>query len=537
MIEISHLSKRYGRRQALRDVSFRLRPGEIALLLGANGAGKSTLLRCLLGITTFEGSIRVNGADPLVDGPRVRAAIGYMPQSGGLHPDLTVGQTIELYADIRQAAVERGLELLQEAGLAAFADTRVGELSGGMRQRLGFTLALLTDPQILVLDEPSASLDAASRAWLARRLRDVAADGRAVLVSTHAGQELLDAGDLTITLDEGRVVATGRRGAATADAAAPECAGPHDAKPGRVRPIVKKELRDAVRNSWLIAYTVLLAALGLAATVSGLDSASGLAVQAFGRTTATLMNLCLLLSPLVAVLMGAASIAGEHERGTLEHLLALPLTRTRLLLAKHLGLLAALTVATVVGFLPAGVLVAAAAGPELLARYLLFPAIAALVGAAMLGIGIFISVSSRSAVQAQGTAVFAWFAFVLLYDLLLMGVLATSGIPAEWLAALLVVNPVDSARVLGVLTLEPELYLLGPSGAYLTSRLSPIGASALLLGTLGLWTALPVIAAAVCFSLPVRRNRRDESNKGICAADDDDCAGRRDRVCVREGAA
>jgi Cu-processing system permease protein len=208
-----------------------------------------------------------------------------------------------------------------------------------------------------------------------------------------------------------------------------------------------------------------------------------------------------------------------------------------LLLGKHVGLLAALTVATVVGFLPAGVVVGAAAGPELLARYLLFPAIAALVGAAMVGIGVLISVSSRSAVQAQGTAVFAWFAFVLLYDLLLMGVLATSGIPAEWLAALLVVNPVDAARVLGVLTLEPELYLLGPSGAYLTSRLSPVGASALLLGALGLWTALPVAAAAVWFSFPVRRSRRDESSKGTCAAGDDDCPRRHDRVCVREGAA
>jgi Cu-processing system permease protein len=473
--------------------------------------------------------------------------LGQLPVAGGppgLGADRAqllghlAGHVLE-YADIRGAALARGLELLEEAGLSALAETKVGELSGGMRQRLGFTLALLTDPQILVLDEPSASLDAASRAWLARRLREVAAQGCTVLVSTHAGQELLDAGDLTVTLDDGRVAATTRRVADSDDACVPVRFGTPDvgAKLGRVRPIVMKELRDAVTNRWLIAYTVLLAALGLAATVSGLDSASGLAVQAFGRTTATLMNLCLLLSPLVAVLMGAASIAGEHERGTLEHLLAQPLTRSQLLLGKHAGLLAALTGATVIGFLPAGVMVAAAAGPELFGRYLLFPAIAALVGAAMVGIGVLISVSSRSAVQAQGTAVFAWFAFVLLYDLLLMGVLATSGIPPEWLAALLVVNPVDSARVLGVLTLEPELYLLGPSGAYLTARLSPVGASALLLGALGLWTALPVAAAAVWFSLPVRRSRRDEARKRICPAGDNDGARGRDRVCVREGVA
>ena len=91
------------------------------------------------------------------------------------------------------------------------------------------------------------------------------------------------------------------------------------------RPVIRKELRDAVGNRWLIGYAAVLGALGLAATATGLDSTSGLALQAFGRTTATLMNLCLLLAPLVAVLMGAASIAGERDRGTLEHLLAQPL--------------------------------------------------------------------------------------------------------------------------------------------------------------------------------------------------------------------
>jgi Cu-processing system permease protein len=218
------------------------------------------------------------------------------------------------------------------------------------------------------------------------------------------------------------------------------------------------------------------------------------------------MNLCLLLAPLVAVLMGAGSIAGEQERGTLEHLLAQPLTRTGLLMSKHAGLLIALAAATLAGFLPAGIVVAAAAGPGVVGHYLLFPSIAMLAGAAMAGVGLFISVTSRSAAQAQGTAVFAWFAFVLLYDLVLMVTLAISGLPPQVVAAALVINPVDAARVLGVLALEPDLYLLGPAGAYLTSRLSPAGAAALLLAALAVWAVAPVAAAAVRFSVSFGRS-------------------------------
>ena len=511
MIEIQNLSKRYGRRVVLSNVSLTIGPGSITLLLGANGAGKSTLLRCLLGITGFDGTIRVNGADPLTAGPDVRASIGYMPQTGGLHTDLTVAETIDFYAGIRGAARERGLALAAEAGLGDHLTTPVGELSGGMRQRLGFALALLTDPQILVLDEPSASLDAASRRWLADRLRALADEGRLVLMSTHAGQELLEVADRSVTLADGCVVST-------APAELPATAPAHDgsvrrASRGRLLPIVRKELRDALSNRWLIAYAVLLAALGLAATATGLDSASGLAIQAFGRTTATLMNLCLLLSPLVAVLMGAALIAGEQDRGTLEHLLAQPLTRTGLLLAKHLALVIALTSATLVGFLPAGILIAAATDISMLGHYLLFPVIAALAGMAMAGIGLVISVTSRSAVQAQGSAVFAWFGFVLLYDLLLMGSLAISGVPAEWLTAALIANPVDAARVLGVLALEPDLYLLGPAGALLTARLTRAGAAAVLIGVLALWATAPLALAAFRFSSPLRRRSSDAIRK------------------------
>ena len=507
MILIRNVTKTYGRRTALSAVSLRIEDGSVTLVLGANGAGKSTLLRCLLGITDFDGSISVDGLDPLTSGKAVRARVGYMPQSGGLHPDLTVRETMRLFAAIRRVPDSRGPALLAEAGLDDHADSTVGELSGGMRQRLGFALALLTNPRVLILDEPSSSLDAASREWLARRLREVAAQGCTVIVSTHAGPELLAAGDRRVMLEDGRILSDdGGELKGAANGSPPAAVTPG----GTVMPLVRREIQDAIRNRWLIGYASVLGLLGFAAALSGIDSSAGLALQAFGRTTATLMNLCLLLSPLVAVLMGGAAIAGERERGTLEHLLAQPLGRTQVLLGKHAGTLLALTAATAIGFVPAGVLIGWTAGPEMLGYYLLFPLLASIVGAAMAALGMLISVTSRTGVQAQGAGIVAWFVFVLLYDLVMMGSLAFSGMPVGLLAAGLIVNPVDAGRVLGVLALEPDLYLLGPAGAYLTSRLARFGTALLLLGSLTFWAIAPLGAAIVRFRLPAPvRNRQN----------------------------
>lgn len=508
MICVNHVSKRFGRRTALENVCLQIVPGEVTLLLGPNGAGKSTLLRSILGIADFEGRISVNGLDPLHDGPAVRSLIGYMPQTGGLHADLTVTETLSFWAAIRRVPVARAIALAREAGIAEHASTKVRDLSGGMRQRLGFAIALLTDPLILILDEPSSSLDAASREWVAERLRSLARSGRIVLVSTHAGQELVSVGDRRIVLEGGHVVEGVWRpltlvahGEQTRSATRTETCAASSATP-----VARKELRDAIRNRWMIGYSVLLGVLGLVAAAAGFESSAGLALQTFGRTTATLMNLCLLLAPIVAVLAGAAAIAGEQDRGTLEMLLSQPITRGRLLLSKYGGLLASLAMATIVGFAPAGLFIATHAGAAYLGPYLLFPAIAIVLAAAMLGVGFLISVSSRTAVQAQGAAVFVWFAFVLLYDLLLMGTLTISGLPIELLAASLVLNPVDAARVLGVLALEPDLYLLGPAGAYLTAHFSRAGAALWLAASLAFWVFIPVVISVRRFRLPVSRH-------------------------------
>ena len=204
MIEIDALSKTVGVRRVLDGVTFGVDRGELVLLLGGNGAGKSTLLRCLLGLVSYEGAIRVGGFDPLRDGREVRRRIGYMPQGIALHLDLTVAETLRFHAELRGASLDRGRALLAEVELTDTLDVAVGALSGGMRQRLQFALALLDDPPVLLLDEPTASLDDASRLLLVRRLGELARAGKAVLVSTHAHRDLAAYADRAVVLDGGR---------------------------------------------------------------------------------------------------------------------------------------------------------------------------------------------------------------------------------------------------------------------------------------------------------------------------------------------
>jgi mono/diheme cytochrome c family protein len=133
----------------------------------------------------------------------------------------------------------------------------------------------------------------------------------------------------------------------------------------------------------------------------------------------------------------------------------------------------------------------------------------------MVGVGLAISVTSRTAVQAQGAGIMTWFVFVLLYDLILMGSLAFTAMPVEALAAALVANPVDAGRVLGVLALEPDLYLLGPAGAYLTSEFSGTGTALLLIGSVMLWTIAPVVLAIMKFRISVRPKMRAEKRQPL----------------------
>jgi Cu-processing system permease protein len=261
--------------------------------------------------------------------------------------------------------------------------------------------------------------------------------------------------------------------------------------------IFGKELRDATRSRWLLAFAATFALVALALAL--VQQQGGIGAQGFNRTTASLINLCLLLVPLLALVLGAGAIAGERDRGTLSTLLSQPLTSTELLLGKYLGLNVAVWAAVGLGFGVAGVLVALVSPVTDFGHYLLFIVLSAALASAMLSVGVLISVLSDGRSKALAIAVLTWFVAVLFYQLAAIGfVLAFASSGGTLLGAALL-NPVEAIRILAVLSLEPDLRVLGPLGAYLHVEFGSF-VSAVMLGAAVLaWVAIPLGVAAAIF--------------------------------------
>jgi len=214
-LEVERLSFSYGRRPALREVSFRIVPGEFAVLLGPNGAGKSTLfaLATRLFDAPGEAAIRVFGADLRRDPGRALAALGVVFQQPTLDPDLSVRESLLYHAALHglpgAEARARAARELERVGLGDRAAERARNLSGGQRRRAEIARALLTHPRLLLLDEPTVGLDAASRAFLLDHVRGLCReDGLAALWATHLIDEVGE-GARVVVLREGEVRADG----------------------------------------------------------------------------------------------------------------------------------------------------------------------------------------------------------------------------------------------------------------------------------------------------------------------------------------
>lgn len=264
--------------------------------------------------------------------------------------------------------------------------------------------------------------------------------------------------------------------------------------------IANKEIHDAVRSRWLIIYAVAFAVLALALSYLGERNLGSLGFENFSRTTASLINLCLLLAPLIALSLGAGSIAGEKESGNLTYLLSQPLERWELLTGKYAGLVAAISIATIAGFGVAGMVIAFYATTMDVGTYLLLLGLMIALIAVMTGLGMMASVLSSSRVQALGVALLIWFFAVLFFDLVLIGLVSGASLEGQTMLFAVLLNPVEIVRVLAIINLEPDLEVLGPFGSYLLERFGTGGATAVLSAALAVWVIGPVAAAVYIFS-------------------------------------
>jgi Cu-processing system ATP-binding protein len=209
IVSVKGLSKEFGDVTALSDVSFSVNPGEAVLLLGPNGAGKTTIIKCILGLLNFHGEIVVGGFNVKTEGNLARAMIGYLPQLSSYYETLTVIQHARLMASLKGADQGEILKSLDFVGLLDVQNRMVKALSSGMRQRLGLSIALLGNPHILILDEPTSNIDLEGRLEFRRMLQNLKTAGKALLISTHISG--LDAiADRVVVLNGGKIVTEGR---------------------------------------------------------------------------------------------------------------------------------------------------------------------------------------------------------------------------------------------------------------------------------------------------------------------------------------
>ena len=210
MIEVANLSKRYGDLHAVRDASFTAADGQILGFLGPNGAGKTTTMRIITGfMPATSGTVRVDGFDVFEQSTEVRRRIGYLPENPPLYNDMSAGSYLRFVARLKglarseiAAALDR---VLETCGLTGVRDRLLGHLSKGFRQRVGLAQALIHDPPVLVLDEPTIGLDPRQIIEIRSLIRTLGAK-RTVVLSTHILPEVSQVCDKVVIINDGRIV-------------------------------------------------------------------------------------------------------------------------------------------------------------------------------------------------------------------------------------------------------------------------------------------------------------------------------------------
>lgn len=262
--------------------------------------------------------------------------------------------------------------------------------------------------------------------------------------------------------------------------------------------LTQKELRDARRNRWFLLYTVAFAGLSLALSWFGLSGLNSYGLAGFGRTGASLINLVLLIVPLMGLTLGALSLAGEREQGTLLYVMAQPVTQFEVLMGKFLGLALALLVALVLGFGLSGLLIAWHGGATQAGAYLGLVGLAFVLSLISLSLGFLISAAVRSSATAVGIALFCWLLLVFFGDLGIMGTSLVLSIDIGQLFALALLNPLQVFKMAAIFTIRGSLEVLGPAGVY-AARSYGTQLVPLLLTILSAWVILPLTVTYLVF--------------------------------------
>jgi ABC-2 type transport system ATP-binding protein len=205
-IEVKNITKVYGEQKALDSISFSVNKGEIVGFLGPNGAGKSTLMKILTTyLTADEGEASVNGFDVLSQSKQVQQSVGYLPEHNPLYLDLYVREYLEFNADLHKVSKSKIEEVIQLTGLTPESHKKIGELSKGYRQRVGLATALLHNPEVLILDEPTTGLDPNQLVEIRELIKNIGKD-KTVFLSTHIMQEVEAICDRIIIINKGKIV-------------------------------------------------------------------------------------------------------------------------------------------------------------------------------------------------------------------------------------------------------------------------------------------------------------------------------------------
>lgn len=210
-IRISQISKSYGAQKALDQVSFEIGTGELVGFLGPNGAGKSTLMKIITGyLAADEGKVEINGEVVETNNISIRSQIGYLPENNPLYPDLYMREYLEMVAGFYQLQnkKERVVQMVELTGLKNEQHKKIGQLSKGYRQRVGLAQALIHDPSVLVLDEPTTGLDPNQLEEIRQLIRTIS-QNKTVMLSTHIMQEVEAVCSRVVIVNKGRLVADG----------------------------------------------------------------------------------------------------------------------------------------------------------------------------------------------------------------------------------------------------------------------------------------------------------------------------------------